>query len=139
MKAKKKSVNAGVKGKRGELELANQINILTDGKFCPRRRLNQSRDGGYDLDGCGNYKIEVKRHKSYKYCDLKKWWRQIATTSDSRLPVVAFRGDREPWSIMFHDSRSYPETDFRGCVRIGLDLFCHYLLHPEENHVKQSQ
>ena len=82
------------KGAAGELELARILSEELGVEM--KRRLNQTRDSGYDLEGL-NLAIEVKRREK---ADVMGWWRDAVKKSDGKIPVLAYRASRQPWRFM---------------------------------------
>lgn len=62
------------------------------------RNMEQTRTGGYDLDGT-QYAIEIKRHKKPR---VNEWWLDTCKKAEgtSKHPVLAYRLDRKDWQIM---------------------------------------
>jgi len=85
------------KGANAERELADIIFYATGVQMV--RNLEQTRNGGHDLDGIDGLSIEVKRQE--KLC-LLAWWRQTlrqAAECDS-IPVLAYRQNRKSWKFI---------------------------------------
>jgi len=86
------------KGASYELEVAKQLSKLLALSGIVRK-LDQTRDGGEDLEGTGNLVIECKRRKSMT--TLYNWMRQCITAcglgyvTGEKIPVVILRGDNE--------------------------------------------
>ena len=91
------------KGKQAERELANRIQSELKEQFGKevrvRRTLDQTRDGGFDLDGIPFLAIEVKRHETLK---INTWWAQTReqAKAQSRIPVLAYRQSRKDWRFI---------------------------------------
>ena len=91
------------KGKDGERELSSLIRRELQDKFGIivdiQRKIEQTRDGGFDLEGIPFMAIEVKRCE--KLC-IESWWKQtLRQASDARrLPVLAYRQSRKQWRFM---------------------------------------
>lgn len=60
-----------------------------------RRRINQVRDGGHDLQA-GGWSIEVKRRKRL---DTLEWWMSQAATGGGE-PAVFLRADGGRWRVL---------------------------------------
>ena len=71
---------------------ADEIGISIE----PERNLEQTRGGGYDLNGVPGLGIEVKRVEKQ---DVKAWWRQCLrqAKADNVHPVLMHRRNRQPW------------------------------------------
>lgn len=84
------------KGQVGEREFAYLIEENL-GIIC-KRRIEQTRDSGHDLD-LYNFAIEVKRAKEI---NIKSWWRQTVTNANQamKIPVLAYRQDRKQWCVV---------------------------------------
>ena len=84
------------KGAAGEREAAA---VLTDLLGVPaiKRRLSQTRDGGYDLDVLG-VAVEVKRQERPS---LPQWVRQATEAGNEadKLAAVIHRTNRAPWLV----------------------------------------
>ena len=85
------------KGASGELEVARLLNDHWG--TAVRRRLNQTRDAGHDLEGVRGFSIEVKRRKRLE--TLEGWIQQAATGGE---PVVFLRADGKPWRVLMDAS-----------------------------------
>lgn len=84
------------KGAQAERELAGMLRgELGD----VTRNLNQTRDGGCDLLGCGPWAIEVKREEKLS---LRKWWQQACDQADRErlMPALAYRQNHRPWQFV---------------------------------------
>jgi Holliday junction resolvase len=83
------------KGQSGEREVAA---LLTEHwGAAVRRRLNQPRDAGHDLEGSTRgFSIEVKRRK--RLDTLEQWFAQAAQGGGE--PVVFLRADGRPWRVL---------------------------------------
>lgn len=83
------------KGASAELEVAR---LLSDHwGAAVRRRINQSRDGGHDLEGATRgFAIEVKRRK--RLDTLEQWLAQAAQGAGE--PVVFMRADGGRWRVL---------------------------------------
>lgn len=95
------------KGQAGERELAR---LLRDELgINATRNLVQSRDGGCDLLGVDGAAIEVKRAQSASRGMLSAWWQQAERQAHAcfRLPVLAYRVDRQPWRFLVPLSAVY--------------------------------
>ena len=93
-------VNSRDKGRRGEQEVAREIEALLG--FKPTRNYSQVAVGGYDLIGVPNWAVEVKLYKSICKTDMEAFWNQaVRQARDNDMqPCVWFRQDRQPWRVM---------------------------------------
>lgn len=83
------------KGQVGEREVANLLDEHWGAVV--RRRINQVRDGGHDLEGgTRGFSIEVKRRK--RLDTLEQWMAQAAQGGGE--PVVFMRADGRPWRVL---------------------------------------
>jgi len=86
------------KGKRGERELAGELQHRLGGKV--RRALGQERDGGSDIEAEStplvDWAIQVKRAENFS---LGRAWRQAETDAGNKRPVVAHRANGGGWSF----------------------------------------
>ena len=86
------------KGKQGEREAANWLQQQFKLEFTPTRNLNQTREGGHDLDGFPPFKIEVKRQVTL---NLKSWWEQATNSCGAGdCAVVMYRQNRKQWRFL---------------------------------------
>ena len=102
------------KGKRGEREVARIIQDVVNyvfGENAPRIQRNtlQSDKGGFDLVGLEDFAIEVKRHEKL---NVKAWWKQtVRQAGKDKIPVLFYRQNNTPWSVMFIDDGSICISD----------------------------
>ena len=105
------AINSRNKGAAGERELAGLIRDHLGVHLV--RNLLQTRQGGCDLvvnpDQQGpvaellrGFAIEVKRTARATESTIKGYWRQAVSQADEagKLPVLAFREDRQGWRVM---------------------------------------
>lgn len=96
-----------------------------------KRRIEQTRDSGHDLD-LMDYAIEVKRAKKK---NISGWWEQTtANAATVRMkPVLAYRLDNQKWCIVmsfrdvlngFKDTRYSDQTK---TITFGLDGWFEYV------------
>lgn len=107
-------VNSRSKGQRGEREfiaiLQKAVNdVLGDKAFELHRNLDQTRDGGSDVEGAPKKfdfcAFEIKRQEKL---ELSKWWKQAVKQSKEaapsgalfRMPVLAYKQSRKSWRII---------------------------------------
>lgn len=93
------------KGKRGEREVVHILQAVVNevyGEKAPRIQRNtlQSDKGGYDLVGLEDFAIEVKRHEKL---NVKAWWKQTLRQAKGKFPVLFYRQNSVPWSVMYID------------------------------------
>lgn len=120
-------VNSRTKGKAGEREV---VNMLKDAGFDACRNLQQTRDGGFDIDGLKKVAIEVKRSKVPL---INKWWTQaVKQAGDDKLPVLAYRLDRQKWKVMV--TSDFLSKDLPRSITLTLewDDFIYYLREVED-------
>lgn len=86
-----------VKGKRGENELANLLSRMLGVKVS--RNLQQSSNGGYDLQGIDGWGVEVKRQESL---GITEAWRQAVKQAECAgvKPALAYRRNRQSWRVI---------------------------------------
>ena len=90
------SLSQRAKGAAAERE-ARGVLIDLLGPCVSKRRLEQTRDGGHDLDVAGLVALEVKRQEK---ASLLAWMKQAITQSPhDRLPAVMWRPNRSPWLV----------------------------------------
>lgn len=94
------SINSRSKGRRGEQEVAREIEELLG--FKPQRNLSQVAVGGYDLIGIPGWAVEVKLYKKITKTDREAFWNQAVRQArkEDLQPAVWFRVDRQPWRVM---------------------------------------
>ena len=95
------AVNGKVKGANAERELAEllmrwgrEVNITLD----LSRNLEQSRNGGHDLNGLEKYGMAVEC-KRVEAMNMTSWWSQAVrqALTVKCTPVLAWRQNRQPW------------------------------------------
>lgn len=105
------------KGKTGELELRH----LLEEQLGPgiTRNLQQTRDGGHDIEGVGRFAVEVKRTKTATDALVRSWWTQCERQAAAvqRIPALAYRADRQDWRVLIPMSC----LDIRYAQWSGLD------------------
>ena len=86
------------KGSRGEMEARQLLRNLG---FTVTRRPRYT--AGHDLTLAGGlFVVEVKRYKVVTPGKVKQWWMQAqrqAQIADA-LPLLLYRGDRQPWTAV---------------------------------------
>jgi len=94
------------KGQVGEREFAKIIEQAF-GVEC-KRRINQTRDSGHDLDFI-DYAVEIKRAKKP---NINSWWEQAYFNAKmvNKKPMLAYRLDNQKWKILL----SYDEVLHRS-------------------------
>lgn len=110
-------LNAQMKGKEGEREIARDLNAIVDALLGemglppmdpakPRiqRNQNQSAVGGCDLAGTFELAIEIKRQEQLS---INTWWKQCLDAANAlgHRPVLIFRqntpgGGRKNWRVI---------------------------------------
>ena len=85
------------KGQTGERELSKLLEQHLGIRF--ERNLEQTRDGGHDLNGLSALSIECKRAAQPSY---SSWWDQTIKQAleTGRVPVLAYRLDRQQWRFV---------------------------------------
>jgi hypothetical protein len=117
-------INSRAKGKAGERELINELKVLLPPELTSEltRNLDQTRDGGHDILGLGDWALEVKRYAEVLPADLERFWNQATEQArkDEKRPALAYRQDRRPWRVVIKglDSDEYEDT-----VEMALRLF----------------
>ena len=118
-------MNIRKKGAAGELEFCHRFN-----PFFPntelKRNLNQTREGGADVEGCSPFVIEIKRCEKLEH---KKWWRQVkaAVTHPEDIPTVAFRQNKKPWRFLIPSSLTGIDDD--GFMEVDEDIWLKLVMH----------
>lgn len=97
-------INSRAKGKAGERELINELKVLLPPELTSEltRNLDQTRDGGHDILGLGDWALEVKRYAEVLPADLERFWNQAIEQArkDEKRPALAYRQDRRPWRVV---------------------------------------
>lgn len=93
-----------LKGKAGEREVADMLFYAT-GKMVTRN-LDQTRNGGHDLDGVPGLSIEVKRQERL---NINTWWKQTTRQANQveGIPVLAYRQNYKPWKFIVTNEKVY--------------------------------
>lgn len=86
------------KGANGEREFINMLR--DDFGIEATRNLDQTREGGADIVGVGEWAIEVKRAKEPK---INTWWAQACEQAEkiNKIPALAYRLDHQAWRVIF--------------------------------------
>jgi hypothetical protein len=106
----------------------------------PQNRTCHSRSGGHDLEAVGDdaaavalnqYAIECKRYSSVTPGLIGRWWEQATEQAAkvNRKPVLAFRADRQGWTICLPlaalNPAFNPEWDgIEWTAQVSLEAFC---------------
>lgn len=110
------------KGANGERELAKLLYDRLGVEL--HRNLDQSRSGGYDIEGLPDFAIEVKRQEKL---EVGKWWNQTCEQAEkvNRIPVLAYRQNRRPW-VFATTLRFFRVLDWEPYnVEMDIDTFCY--------------
>lgn len=130
-------INSRAKGAAGEREwIAELAPWLGDWvKQQVKRNLDQTREGGHDIVGLGNWAPEIKRYRSCTESDIRGWWEQAVEQAKTRskLPALAYRVDYRPWRVrvpMAHLCGPEGIPDGVYChidwtAEVGMESFCH--------------
>lgn len=122
-------INSRAKGKAGERELIGELKELLPPEMTSEltRNLDQTRDGGHDILGLGDWALEVKRYAEVKPADLERFWEQATTQArnDNKRPVLAYRQDRRPWRVVLRisDVGGSGGELYEHTVEMALSLF----------------
>lgn len=121
-------INSRAKGASGEREA---IKLLADflGDETIKRNLQQTRDGGHDINGLtlDYWAIEIKRCKKP---ELLAWWKQACNQAAKagKMPALLYRLDRQQWRAVIplvelanitHDLSDYDFT-----ITTSIEAFC---------------
>ena len=109
------------KGSAGERDFARAVRDVLGVTLV--RRLDQARSGGHDLapdpgDGSpaaralARYAIECKRHRDAPPGSVALWWAQTRRQAGAAglLPLLAYRPDRRPWSVVVDLAALVPDA-----------------------------
>jgi len=116
-------LNAKQKGANGEREAAT----LLDGWAAEigfdvncTRNLEQTRGGGYDLNGIPGLAIEVKR---VEQLNVKAWWAQACRQAEEKveIPFLMYRQNRKPWTFKVLTYVSFFGDNHGGATR-GMEV-----------------
>ena len=110
------------KGQTGEQELCRLLRAGLGIEV--ERNLLQSRSGGHDIElpGIG---LEVKRAATVNAAMVRVWWKQAVRQADTAklCPALAYRADRQPWTVRLPLVALGPELLGELTVDLGLDGF----------------
>lgn len=108
-------INVRQKGQRGEREVVSLLQgvvstIRARYSLAPltlQRNALQAHLGGADLHGLDEFAIEVKFQEN---TNVPAWWRQtIAQAGGTRVPILFYRGSRQPWTVMMQCYMNTPK------------------------------
>lgn len=122
-------INSRAKGKAGERELIGELKELLPPEMTSEltRNLDQTRDGGHDILGLGDWALEVKRYAQVLPADLERFWEQTTTQarSDQKRPALAYRQDRRPWRVVLRISDVGGDSGelYEHTVEMALSMF----------------
>ena len=106
-----KAKQARIKGQKGEREVVALLQPVVDKVFGfnemghsihkLERNLDQTRDGGHDIDGLDGFSIEVKWCEQFQ---INKWWKQtldqaLGNKENIRYPILFYRKSHNPWRM----------------------------------------
>ena len=122
-------INSRAKGKAGERELINELKVLLPPELTSEltRNLDQTRDGGHDILGLGDWALEVKRYAEVLPADLERFWKQATEQArkDEKRPALAYRQDRRPWRVV---TRGWGNSDeYEDTIEMSLGLFAKFV------------
>lgn len=120
------------KGQRGEREviaiLQTIVNDVCGDKAATLcRNLVQTRDGGHDILGLSDLKIEVKYQETLH---LDEWWSQARSQCHwaTDIPILIYRRSRVPWRVRMVTRAYWSATEWVPTLSdISIDHFCGYL------------
>lgn len=122
-------INSRQKGASGErefiAELKEWLGDMADGL---KRNLEQTREGGHDIVGLGNWALEVKRYAKASDGLIARWWEQaVEQAGNDRIPVLAYREDRQEWRIRIPIGIVTPSVttsnDLAWTIEVSPELF----------------
>jgi len=91
-------INIRHKGQEGEREFCRWLQKTLELDFLPTRNLDQTRNGGADILGIGQFVFEIKRCEAL---EQRQWWIQVvASSTPSEMPVVAYRQNKRKWNFL---------------------------------------
>lgn len=116
------SINGNAKGKAGEREIAALLRQLTGLDVTRRVR---TLDGDSDLMGIKGWTIEVKRHKTAKRGEIRRWWEQCVdqAANDRSIgrPVLFFRANQDEWRAVWAPGLS---VRYEMTLESGIECWC---------------
>jgi hypothetical protein len=128
-------INSRTKGKTAEREFIGELKELLGPELTSEltRNLDQTRDGGHDINGLAGWAPEIKRYAKLLASDKKKFWEQTITqaTAINQKPVLAYREDRAGWRAVMRLSdvlgHEHPDwcNDYDYTVEMSLESFCY--------------
>lgn len=119
-------INSRAKGASGELQVIEELKKLLPPEMTSglARNLEQTRDGGHDILGLGNWALEVKRYAEIKPADMERFWEQTLTQArkDAKRPALVFRQDRREWRAVV--TMGYGD-EYEWTSEVSMKLFAH--------------
>lgn len=118
------------KGKRGEREVIDLLQPVVNQVYeshdmeppTLQRNTLQSDSGGFDIVGLEWIALEVKRVEQRNAANIDKWWQQTCRQAKGACPVLIYRGNNQPWTIVMYGFVCAP--CLVSCVvRVDLDTF----------------
>lgn len=125
-------INSRAKGQTGEREVADMLNGVifratgAYGDF--KRNLEQTQDGGFDLDSAiyPHFAIEVKRVEALSPAVIEKFWEQTTRQAKRfvapgkyRLPILLYRKSRMDWRARTLGKLTWASDETPVCVEIS--------------------
>jgi hypothetical protein len=97
-------INSRAKGAAGEREFCSELSLHLGDHLTEqlKRNLEQTRNGGHDIQGLPGWAVEVKRYKSLTETEIANIWEKQAVDQAMRIsaiPALAYREDRRPWRV----------------------------------------
>lgn len=96
-------INSRAKGAQAERSFIKELSEhLGDALTQPlKRNLEQTRNGGHDIEGLDGWAIEIKRYRVIKEADINRFWGQAVDQAKriGATPVLAYREDFRSWRV----------------------------------------
>lgn len=121
--------NIRKKGAAAELEFCHRFSPFFDHPL--KRNLNQTREGGSDVEGSFPFCIEIKRVEDTSQGNKNSWWRQVtACVREGEIATVAFRPGRSPWRFLMPTSLLGIDCD--GYLEVSEETWLKYVIKIKE-------
>jgi hypothetical protein len=112
-KPRKRGINGRNKGATAEREVAHLLQPIVESAYYDcglysavpvvERNLEQTRGGGWDLNGLLGFAPEVKRVEAVTTGNLAKWWaqaqKQALTPKYALTPLLIYRKNGTAWQV----------------------------------------
>ena len=124
------SINSRAKGAAAEREFIRKLGDYLGDEAAAKlkRNLEQTRQGGHDIEGLEEWALEIKRYRQVKDGDILKFWGQAERQAQAvgRIPALAYREDMQSWRIRVPMSVLRPDFAWTGVewtAELGMEAF----------------